>query len=383
MSDDRPSTSTSAPDENSVTRAPFVTHQVTKLDTLAGLAVRYHVSVSDIKRSNGLLSDSAMYAKDTLLIPTQAMPPLGVEYQTWAGMIVTQYGRIPGDQRSNGIRFGGEGSHGGSPPRQSAALDKLQRYYGTGDTCSEPEDFKPGSSGSGLDRLVRLARLGALDHGRSSDIEIEMADFDGQQREPPHSPTAGLLRSTEYAGLRDGPRFDERLRRRKGPESSSDLEPGANGAESSGEPLTGSAARPPIPPRGSPGSSGGTTALGAQFGGGRNLGGTRQQSLMDRLKRVASQPSLTGLPASLGSVPKGIVKAAEALIARSDSGGSAAGALSASLRASVSAPRIAEPVAAARAPPASSSTSPGFTSLQQSSANSNSPVLGLPPKKKD
>ena len=69
-----------------------------------------------------------------------------VEYQTWAGMIVTQYGRIPGDLRSNMIRFGGDGSHSGSPPRQSAALDKLQRYYGTGDTCSEPEDFKPGAA---------------------------------------------------------------------------------------------------------------------------------------------------------------------------------------------------------------------------------------------
>lgn len=67
-----------------------------------------------------------------------------LEYQTWAGMIVTQYGRIPGDLRTNGIGFGGNGSHGDSPPRQSAALDKLQRYYGTGDTCSEPEDFRPG-----------------------------------------------------------------------------------------------------------------------------------------------------------------------------------------------------------------------------------------------
>ena len=33
--------------------------------------------VSDIKRANGLLSDSAMYAKDRLFIPTQAMPPMG------------------------------------------------------------------------------------------------------------------------------------------------------------------------------------------------------------------------------------------------------------------------------------------------------------------
>ena len=83
--------------------------QVTKLDTMAGLAIRYGVSVgacpclqctsrhvclfytsslvfyqdacslqvADIKRANGLLSDSAMFAKDKLLIPTQAMPPMG------------------------------------------------------------------------------------------------------------------------------------------------------------------------------------------------------------------------------------------------------------------------------------------------------------------
>ena len=35
------------------------------------------LQVSDIKRANGLLSDSAMFAKDKLLIPTQAMPPMG------------------------------------------------------------------------------------------------------------------------------------------------------------------------------------------------------------------------------------------------------------------------------------------------------------------
>ena len=93
---------------------PFL--QLTKLDTLAGLAVRYNVTVrclnavavcpvgarpscvgfvvaaplltrwlcgicclpyvqvSDIKRANGLLADTAMFAKDTLLIPTRPLP---------------------------------------------------------------------------------------------------------------------------------------------------------------------------------------------------------------------------------------------------------------------------------------------------------------------
>lgn len=77
--------------------------QVTKLDTLAGLAVRYNVNVchtglvkrasgmlltlpltylqvSDIKRANGLLSDTAMFAKDQLLIPTRSIP---IGYVHW------------------------------------------------------------------------------------------------------------------------------------------------------------------------------------------------------------------------------------------------------------------------------------------------------------
>lgn len=60
-----------------------------------------------------------------------------VEYSTWAGMIVTQYGRLPGNDAGAAIT--------GGPPRQSTAVDQLQRYYGTGDTASEPGDFKPGA----------------------------------------------------------------------------------------------------------------------------------------------------------------------------------------------------------------------------------------------
>lgn len=44
-------------------------HKVSKNDNLAGIAVKYGISVSDIKKANGLLSDNGMFAKDTLLIP--------------------------------------------------------------------------------------------------------------------------------------------------------------------------------------------------------------------------------------------------------------------------------------------------------------------------
>ena len=75
------------------------------------------------------------------------MPLHRVEYSTWAGMIVTQYGRLPGNDAGAAIT--------GGPPRQSTAVDQLQRYYGTGDTASEPGDFKPGE----------LRRVGCYDSG--------------------------------------------------------------------------------------------------------------------------------------------------------------------------------------------------------------------------
>ncbi len=43
------------------------------MDNLAGLAIKYNVTVADIKRANGLLSDTAMFAKDTLQIPTRSL----------------------------------------------------------------------------------------------------------------------------------------------------------------------------------------------------------------------------------------------------------------------------------------------------------------------
>ena len=43
--------------------------QVSKNDNMAGIAVKYGISISDIKKANGLLSDNRMFAKDMLLIP--------------------------------------------------------------------------------------------------------------------------------------------------------------------------------------------------------------------------------------------------------------------------------------------------------------------------
>eukprot|EP00803_Ostreobium_quekettii_P006593 evm.model.scf_259.4 EVM.evm.TU.scf_259.4 scf_259:28879-33711(+) len=49
----------------------YLVHKVSKHDNLAGIAIRYGVTVLDLKQANGLLSDNAMFARDTLVVPLE------------------------------------------------------------------------------------------------------------------------------------------------------------------------------------------------------------------------------------------------------------------------------------------------------------------------
>ncbi|XP_016203969.1 uncharacterized protein LOC107644597 isoform X1 [Arachis ipaensis] len=53
----------------------YIEHQVSKLDTLAGVAIKYGVEVADIKRMNGLATDLQMFALKTLKIPLPGRHP--------------------------------------------------------------------------------------------------------------------------------------------------------------------------------------------------------------------------------------------------------------------------------------------------------------------
>ncbi|XP_047323806.1 uncharacterized protein LOC124927445 [Impatiens glandulifera] len=46
-----------------------IQHRVSKMDTLAGIAIMYGVEVTDIKRINGLMTDRQMFALKSILIP--------------------------------------------------------------------------------------------------------------------------------------------------------------------------------------------------------------------------------------------------------------------------------------------------------------------------
>ncbi|GJN10737.1 hypothetical protein PR202_ga28855 [Eleusine coracana subsp. coracana] len=53
----------------------YILHRVGKLDTLAGVAIKYGVEVADIKRLNGLSTDLQMFAHKTLRIPLSGRHP--------------------------------------------------------------------------------------------------------------------------------------------------------------------------------------------------------------------------------------------------------------------------------------------------------------------
>ncbi|KAE8022982.1 hypothetical protein FH972_008739 [Carpinus fangiana] len=52
-----------------------IQHPVSKLDTLAGIAIKYGVEVADIKKMNGLVTDRQMFALKSLRIPLPGRHP--------------------------------------------------------------------------------------------------------------------------------------------------------------------------------------------------------------------------------------------------------------------------------------------------------------------
>lgn len=54
----------------------FIQHNVSKMDTVAGVAIKYGVEVADIKRMNGLSMDLQMFALKSLRVPYPGRHPL-------------------------------------------------------------------------------------------------------------------------------------------------------------------------------------------------------------------------------------------------------------------------------------------------------------------
>lgn len=249
----------------------LVRHKVDKLDTLAGLAVKYNVTVSDIKRCNGLLSDSAMFARDTLLIPTKPLS-IGPEYSTWAGMIVTHYGRITAEDI-------GPGSAPFSHLRTAtSSIEQLRGYYST-EHRQPPRQYPAGASEE--DEQWQLLGNGS---GSSSSGGGGLAP-----REVELMQLADVVPSTSAL-------TDDSLRRRK--QSDAIASSYMHVMEADASPMTLGPAGPgsALPRPTSFGRLGGAAAAAEASGGGRT-----PVRWKDRLLGAATQPPLLGLQPFAGA----------------------------------------------------------------------------------
>eukprot|EP00192_Tetraselmis_astigmatica_P013856 CAMPEP_0117672618 /NCGR_PEP_ID=MMETSP0804-20121206/14002_1 /TAXON_ID=1074897 /ORGANISM="Tetraselmis astigmatica, Strain CCMP880" /LENGTH=316 /DNA_ID=CAMNT_0005481235 /DNA_START=301 /DNA_END=1251 /DNA_ORIENTATION=+ len=234
--------------------AVYITHEVTKLDTLAGLAVRYGVSVSDIKRVNSLLSDSAMFARGKLIIPRKQLP-VGSDMAVMVGMIVSGYGRQHPGLQGGKVKGKDHLTAMGFKPLSNTAMSALNDFYGI-----------EGQNGQRATSAELQARADAImsEAARNGNVEVELMRLRGEDG---------------FAGNREGPKVDDKLRRRTAaeedtPAANSGIRPSASGSVSPPP------AFPPPPPA-------------------RNSSGTtpaKKESFLERLRRTASQPVLATPP---------------------------------------------------------------------------------------
>lgn len=137
----------------------YIEHQVSKMDTLAGVAIKYGVEVADIKRLNGLATDLQMFALKTLHIPLPGRHP-------------------PSPSLSDGSSSSGENSMERTPPRlgYSNILQSLESL--------RTESSKKGSLATGTSQKVSSAMSNLQKYyglrspnGKGKDEGTEMAVY--------------------------------------------------------------------------------------------------------------------------------------------------------------------------------------------------------------
>ncbi|KAJ7975362.1 LysM and putative peptidoglycan-binding domain-containing protein [Quillaja saponaria] len=110
----------------------YMEHQVSKLDTLAGVAIKYGVEVADIKRMNGLATDLQMFAMKTLRIPLPGRhPPSPCLSNGHANLRENSSERKPPHLGQSNMFESFQSLRCKAPQRKaSQAMNTLQNYYG-------------------------------------------------------------------------------------------------------------------------------------------------------------------------------------------------------------------------------------------------------------
>lgn len=110
--------------------ANYIEHTVSRFDTLAGVAIKYGVEVSDIKKINNLVSDVQMFALKTLQIPPGRHPPSPILINGSDAQRPRSSERTPPRRRHSDLFESLQSLKLQSPKREvSRAMHSLQGYY--------------------------------------------------------------------------------------------------------------------------------------------------------------------------------------------------------------------------------------------------------------
>ncbi|KAK8951180.1 F-box protein [Platanthera zijinensis] len=149
--------SASPPSSFSPTGANFIEHRVSKMDTLAGVAIKYGVEVGDIRRMNGLVTDLQMFAHKSLQIPLPGRHPTSPAMANGS----TKSCHIVDPLQSFKVKP--------SSGRISPAMCSLQDYYGL------PKSNRTRHSSEGTEMSVyKLSRTPPLEEEEDDRLVLEL-----------------------------------------------------------------------------------------------------------------------------------------------------------------------------------------------------------------
>ncbi|CAN1165030.1 LysM and putative peptidoglycan-binding domain-containing protein 1 [Linum perenne] len=120
----------SSPTTSPVSRRGVIEHSVSKMDTLAGVAIKYGVEVSDIKKTNGLVTDHQMFALKTLQIPLPGRHPPSPCLSNGSETPCDSNSENTPLQRRYSDLFDSFHSLRPKSRKVSSAMSSLQGYYG-------------------------------------------------------------------------------------------------------------------------------------------------------------------------------------------------------------------------------------------------------------
>lgn len=162
----------------------YIEHRVSKLDTLAGIAIRYGVEVADVKRANGLVTDLQMFGHQTLKIPLSGKHPLTKSHRQ----------KVPS-------------TSGSSLQKNNAPSRTLQQ---AGSVLSSESRYKEKRSlSSAMDLLMGYYGLSSPAKRTTCNIEgMEMtsyhSDVEDHSEEEPFSPITVSTMENEKSALPNG-----------------------------------------------------------------------------------------------------------------------------------------------------------------------------------